>query len=272
MKKGLKVILIILGVLVGFVLIDSIQALVFNNKPIIGLETKCMRKEGILVNTYYCDTGKITKLRFSNSSCDTTTICGIEEFNNQVDIENVIKENFKKMLEVSSGISSSTYDYIQNEYYDNIINLGSGAVPVLLKMYENGEFSKNGLDANISVIAIQEIAKCNIKDKYGVEWTKPEEFYELWKNYNCGMNQNSNDNYIIVDNSLEIDGFTCDTALDPFYEDEEYSYSFSCIKSDYVVVRYEDGHEETVKDALKNNKIRIEDLDKYNIKYYKEKK
>jgi len=39
--------------------------------------------------------------------------------------------------------------------------------------------------------------------------------------------------------------------------------------SDYIVVRYHDGKEEKIKDALKNKKITIEDLDNFNIKYYK---
>ncbi len=39
--------------------------------------------------------------------------------------------------------------------------------------------------------------------------------------------------------------------------------------SDYVVVKYSDGKEETVKQALKDNHISISDLDRFNIKYIK---
>lgn len=157
MKKSIKFILIFGGILVGIILLDSIQALIFNNNPIIGIQTKCMRKEGILVNTYYCEEGKqITKIKTFNSSCSNELVCG------------------------------------------------------------------------------------------------------------------NDSKFIIVDKSSEIKNFTCDTALDPFYEDEKYIYSYGCIKSKYVVVKYNNGKEETVKDALNNKKISIKDLDLFNIKYYKQ--
>lgn len=67
----------------------------------------------------------------------------------------------------------------------------------------------------------------------------------------------------------ERDKIPCDTALEKFYSDTEYSYYYSCIKSEYVIVRYSDGTEETVENALKNNKISINDLDRFNILYHK---
>ena len=41
-------ILIIFEIVVGMILFDSIQALIFNNNPIIGFQTRGMKKEGIL--------------------------------------------------------------------------------------------------------------------------------------------------------------------------------------------------------------------------------
>lgn len=77
MKKSLKITLIIIGALIGFILLDTIQALVFNRNTIIGSETKCMRREGIFVNTYHCGNGKhISKLKFGNSSCNSESVCG----------------------------------------------------------------------------------------------------------------------------------------------------------------------------------------------------
>lgn len=67
MKKALKITLIVLSVLIAILLLDTMQALMFNNCPIIGIETKGMVKNGILVNTYHCGNGKnITKFRLSN--------------------------------------------------------------------------------------------------------------------------------------------------------------------------------------------------------------
>lgn len=76
MKKCLKIILITMCIFVGIVLLDTMQALVFNNNVIIGIETRCMKKEGILVNTYHCGNGKnITKFKSFNSQCSNEFIC-----------------------------------------------------------------------------------------------------------------------------------------------------------------------------------------------------
>lgn len=76
----------------------------------------------------------------------------------------------------------------------------------------------------------------------------------------------------IVDTSKDIKDFACAEVLEQFYEDENYRYYYSCIKSEYIIVKYESGYEETVSDALKYGTISINDLDSYNIKYIKEEK
>ena len=63
-----------------------------------------------------------------------------------------------------------------------------------------------------------------------------------------------------------------DTALEKFYEDDENEYYYGSIKSEYVIVKYTDGSTETVSSALKNGKITLSDLDKYNISYIKQSK
>ena len=59
-------------------------------------------------------------------------------------------------------------------------------------------------------------------------------------------------------------------ALEYFYRDDTYYYYFSSIKSHYIIVRYKDGTEQNVKDALEAGKIKISDLDWFGIKYHKE--
>lgn len=76
----------------------------------------------------------------------------------------------------------------------------------------------------------------------------------------------------IVDTTTEIDGFVCSSSLEKFYEDDKKEYFYSCIKSDYIIVRYTNGKEETTKEALKNGNIKISDLDLYGINYYSEDK
>lgn len=63
--------------------------------------------------------------------------------------------------------------------------------------------------------------------------------------------------------------FSCAEALDKFYEDENYQYFYNCLKSKYIIVIYEDNSEETVKEALKKEHIKISDLDTYKIDYLK---
>ncbi len=70
----------------------------------------------------------------------------------------------------------------------------------------------------------------------------------------------------IVDNSA---GKDLDAALEVFYEDEGYEYSFNYVKSQYVEVLYNNGTSVSVSNALKNGHITIADLDNYDIDYTK---
>ncbi|MBQ3021009.1 MAG: hypothetical protein IJD92_02140 [Bacilli bacterium] len=73
----------------------------------------------------------------------------------------------------------------------------------------------------------------------------------------------------LIDKTKEINDFVCAEALENFYEDELYTYYWNCMKNEYMIVRYENGFEETIQDALKNKSITITDLDKFNINYIK---
>lgn len=55
-----------------------------------------------------------------------------------------------------------------------------------------------------------------------------------------------------------------------FFQDDNYFYRFSTVKSQYVIVKYTDGSSENVKESFKNGHIQITDLDRFDIKYYKE--
>lgn len=156
MKKSMKKVFVIIGIIIGIILLDSIQALVFDNSPLIKV-----RKYYDGGDLYYKDGGLLVE-----------TFCGTNG-----NKDTVIK-----------GFSYSL-DY----------------------------------DPNIT----------------------------------------------IIDKTKSIDDFACDTALDPFYEDDKYVYSYPCIISDYIIVKYSDGTEETVKEALKNNRIEIGYLDKFDIDYIK---
>ena len=60
MKKSLKITLIVMGVLIGIVALDTLQAIVFNNSPLISIRKEYKdgyvqyMNKGLLVNYYYC--------------------------------------------------------------------------------------------------------------------------------------------------------------------------------------------------------------------------
>ena len=74
----------------------------------------------------------------------------------------------------------------------------------------------------------------------------------------------------INDVSKDIKDFVCMDVLEEIYRDEKYIYSLPCLKSEYIIVKYENNIYENIKVALKNKHISIKDLDNYNIKYYKD--
>lgn len=76
-------------------------------------------------------------------------------------------------------------------------------------------------------------------------------------------------NFSLVDKTKEIKDFACAEALEQFYEDENYTYYWNCIKNKHMIVEYNDRTNELISDALKNKHIDIQILDKFNIKYIK---
>ena len=75
MNKGLKITLIVLLVLIGIIAVDTLQAIVFNNSPIIHIReriNRCNKKDyidkGIIVNHYNCNNE--SKTLFKNAKYD----------------------------------------------------------------------------------------------------------------------------------------------------------------------------------------------------------
>lgn len=54
----------------------------------------------------------------------------------------------------------------------------------------------------------------------------------------------------------------CAQSIETFYEDDNYLYQYNCIKSGSVYVVFNDGTEYSVKNALRLNKVTIEELDR----------
>ena len=106
-------------------------------------------------------------------------------------------------------------------------------------------------------------------------------FYTGGKGYKKVLEKNANGEWVgvpasyndevkeLVDKTKEIEDFACAEALEGFYADNEYTYYWSCMKNDYMVVKYNSGYEEIISVALKNGAIKISDLDRFNISYIK---
>lgn len=200
MKKGLKIVLIVIGVGVGIILLDTIQALVFNNDPIIGSEMWCKKKSGILVDTYHCESGKkITK--FKDSTCNTETVCKetiIKDYYIEAkDIQDKINEYFS-----SEGANLSNYAYSaidgnnkvivglidntednQNDFLDKVFTECCGADYInfikehnLIELKESKEiFEAKIIEAKENSITVEVLKDCKsfkVKDKVVVKITR----------------------------------------------------------------------------------------------------
>ena len=85
--------------------------------------------------------------------------------------------------------------------------------------------------------------------------------------YSCSYNGGI---YKLIDKTKDIKDFMCKETLQSFYEGDNYIYYWECIKDSYMIVKYDDGYEETISEALKQKHIDIQVLDKYEIHYIKE--
>ena len=183
MKKGLKIALI---VLIGIIAFDTLQAKIFNNSPLLKIRNNLDSEsinyidKGIFVNHYHCSNKeKVTTWKGIKFACP-------EEENSDEKIEKEIVANLDKIAKAADVTSSNPFDYTNNRYYKNIVNLGKKAVPVLEDMYKKGELT--GVNAYLSTLAIEDIANCNLLEKYNLEWSTASEFYRYWENNNCSFN------------------------------------------------------------------------------------
>ena len=87
---------------------------------------------------------------------------------------------------------------------------------------------------------------------------------------NTSSNKTNKTVISIKDTSKDIPDFICSSATELFYEDDKFQYYFSCTNSSYVIVTYYNNTTENVKQALEKGKIKISDLDEYNIEYTQE--
>ena len=54
--------------------------------------------------------------------------------------------------------------------------------------------------------------------------------------------------------------YTCAKTPENFYEDDQYIYSFPCVKSKSIYVKFENGNKMLIVDALESKKVTINEL------------
>lgn len=95
-----------------------------------------------------------------------------------------INERINKEVSLRTELSASSnpYDYIKgNADFEEIINLGSDALPVLQNKLAKSE--NNGLQEYITAIAIERISKVDMKKKESTQWETAKGFLKVWKSH-----------------------------------------------------------------------------------------
>lgn len=97
----------------------------------------------------------------------------------------IIDHNLEKIKETTNPTSSNPFDYINNNYYEEIISIGSPAVPVIEEMHEEGKI--DSFSGYLLALAIQKITNCDLYQIYDINWSNSDEFFEYWKTNNCNF-------------------------------------------------------------------------------------
>lgn len=81
-------------------------------------------------------------------------------------------------------------------------------------------------------------------------------------------------NIIVKQSKLEIIDatYTCVKSPEKFYEDDLYIYSFPCIQSKSMYVKFKNGNKMLIVDALEAKKVTIEELIEAGLEVYKQEK
>lgn len=79
------------------------------------------------------------------------------------------------------AMSSDPYDYIDNEYYNDMVLRGYSIIPIAMSKID--ESKENGLEQYIWAICVEDISKTYLKDIKGYEWSNAKEWLEKWKQY-----------------------------------------------------------------------------------------
>jgi hypothetical protein len=93
-----------------------------------------------------------------------------------------INETINKEIALRTATSSNPYDYVKdNPDFENIVALGNDALPGLQKRLLSSE--RSGLEEYILAIAIESIAKVDLKKNESTKWISAKMFKTKWPEY-----------------------------------------------------------------------------------------
>lgn len=234
MKKWLKISLIVVGVFALCIILD-IVSIYTRNKPIFAIKDDCDCSEqvyrGLLYDTYNCLEYPTPQIKAKWNKFS----CAVSNTQNII-IGKII--DIKDKYVVINGVSDNNY----------------------LKTNQESHISLNN---NPKIIGTNDliIGQCIKLTPISIQETYPTVI--------------STDSINVIDCNSNIINIidetkTCAEALEEIYRDKDNIYYLPCIQSEFIKVIFSDNSKMTLKEAFKNNKISISDLDAFNIDYHKQ--
>lgn len=174
MKLGFKILIGII-VVITLVLLDNLQAYLFNNVPIISYKEKVddywYQKRSILVTTnVYCGFIKEVTLNF-RSYIRPRVHFGCEG----VDTTEYLLKPY--ISDLASLDIDSKEEYRTHKIYQEFLHF-KAAAPAILNVYLHNEFSAK--EAFVSAILLEDITPCNFSS-----WESIDEFYKDYQESTC---------------------------------------------------------------------------------------
>ncbi|MDY2628518.1 MAG: hypothetical protein SOW08_09465 [Lachnospiraceae bacterium] len=100
------------------------------------------------------------------------------ELEEELDV--IIIENLKGCVSAGDITSGNPFDYMDNEYYANIKDLGENAIPVLLEGHQDGQY--NGLIDYIAMYLVWDISG-NTDAEALEECETADQMYDAWMQF-----------------------------------------------------------------------------------------
>ena len=203
MKKSLKITLIVLGVLIGIIFLDTLQAKIFNNSPLLKIRDNLdggsldYVDKGLFVNYYHCNNSeKVTTWKNTKFACSVKEESNEEKYFKTIDnitIELSILKNwhYEEMTLEDSKFALKLYKNSQDKYatlnfYNNSFTVcGTGRTTEEITL-NNGIFATIGYygEPIWSDISFYELNPNIAFINNGLEKEDTEEFLEIVKTLN----------------------------------------------------------------------------------------